>query len=128
MKPLVHVWEPASADVNWYWGGSTAFGSELVKLIRLLMIVSRPPLTVAVTVTVKGAPAVAVDGAVKLRTAWGPAQPDTIEKATADISAKLIVRGSLPNRNPRNLFVFMRENLKARLRSRFSYAGEGSLF
>jgi len=32
-KPLVHVWEPASAEVNWYSRGRTAAGSELVKLM-----------------------------------------------------------------------------------------------
>ena len=51
------------------------------------MIVSRCPPTVTVTVTVKGVPAVAVEGAVKLRTACGVAQPNVIEIAIAAINA-----------------------------------------
>ena len=33
VKPLVHVWEPASAGVKRYRLGRTAAGSELVKLM-----------------------------------------------------------------------------------------------
>ena len=47
-----------------------------MKCIRLLMTVSRFPLIVAVTVTVKGKPAVAECGAVKFKTACVVPQPE----------------------------------------------------
>lgn len=52
----------------------------------LLIIVSRVPPTVTVTVIVKGEPAVAVAGAVKSRIACWVPQPNVIEIVTAVIN------------------------------------------
>lgn len=87
VNPLIQAWEPASTEVNSYLPGRIAAGSELVKLMRLLIIVSRVPLIVAVTVTVKGVPAVATEGAVKLRTACGLPQPRGIASPRTALSA-----------------------------------------
>ena len=56
--------------------GRTAAGSELVKWMWLLMTVSGFPSYSTFTVTVKGMPAVVVDGATKSRVACVVPQPD----------------------------------------------------
>lgn len=60
--------------------------SELVNTMELLITVSRLPLTVAVTVMVKDEPAMALEGAVMLRTACVP-QPNVTNPATAVLNA-----------------------------------------
>ena len=64
-----------------------AAGSELVKCMWLLIMVSRFPWTVTVTITVNGEPAVAVEGAVKSSIACGVAQPNVIDIAIAAVNA-----------------------------------------
>src|SRR5579864_1024461 len=54
----------------------------------LLIIVSCLPSIVTLTVTVKGEPAVTVEGAVKLRIACGVAQPKVIDTATIAVNAQ----------------------------------------
>ena len=77
-----------------------AAGSELVKCMTLLTIVSRSPPTVAVTVTVKGEPAVAVEGAEKLRIACGLPQPNVIDIATAVVNRhSRRVNAAIPDRD-----------------------------
>jgi hypothetical protein len=56
--------------------------------MKLLIIVSRLPSTVAVTVTVKGEPAVTVGGAVKLRIAWAFPQPEAIDNVIKAVNAR----------------------------------------
>ena len=51
--------------------------------MTLLMMVSRVPLIVTVTVTVNGEPAVAVEGDEKFRIACGLPQPSVIDSAIA---------------------------------------------
>lgn len=87
LKPLGQVYEPASAAVNWWSRGRTAAGSELVKCIALLIDLSRLPLTIAVTVTVKGEPVIAVEGALTTRYAAGVPQPNVTNPATDAINA-----------------------------------------
>ena len=60
--------------------------------MKLLTIVSRSFPIVTVTVTVKGEPAVAVDGAVKLRFACGVPQPHVTDIAIAAV--KVLSRGA----------------------------------
>ena len=67
--------------------GRTAAGSELVKCMALLIIVSRLPLAVTVTVRVIGVPAVAAEGAVKSRVACVVPQPNAIDTAIAVVNA-----------------------------------------
>ena len=64
-----------------------AAGSELVKCMRLLIIVSLFPWIVTVTITVNGEPAVAAEGAVKSSIACGVAQPSVIDIAIAAVNA-----------------------------------------
>jgi hypothetical protein len=64
VTPFVKVWEPASLAVKEYPPGSIAAGSELVKCMALLIIVSRLAPTMAVTVMVKGEFAATLGGAV----------------------------------------------------------------
>jgi len=65
-----------------------AAGSELVKDMTLLMIVSRFPSMVAVTVTVNGEPAIAVVGTENLRTACGVEQFDAIDSPIVAITSR----------------------------------------
>jgi len=63
-----------------------AAGSELVKCMWLLIMVSRFPWIVTVTITENGKPAVAVGGAVKASIACGVAQPNVIDIAIAALN------------------------------------------
>ena len=64
-----------------------AAGSELVNVMTLLIMVSRVPLMVTVTVIVKGEPTVAVEGDEKFRIACGLPQPSVIDSAIAVVRA-----------------------------------------
>src|ERR1035441_8922792 len=73
-----------------------------------LMIVSRFPSAVTVTVTVKGEPAVTVEGAVNSRIACVVPQPNAIDTAIAAVNTRSRrAAGSFPRSNlqdlPRNL-------------------------
>lgn len=56
--------------------------------MELLITVSRLPPTIAVTVTVKGEPAIALEGIVILRVACGVPQPNVTNPATAVLSTQ----------------------------------------
>lgn len=60
--------------------------SELVKCMGLLKIVSLRPSTIAVTVTVKGEPTIALEGALISRFALGEPQPNATNPATAALN------------------------------------------
>jgi hypothetical protein len=69
-------------------GGRTAALSELVKRMGLLIIVSRLPLSTAVTVMVKGERATALEGALISRIAWPEPQPTDINPAIATLNER----------------------------------------
>ena len=56
--------------------------------MELLIAVSRLPPTIAVTVTVKGEPAIALEGMAMLRVAYGVPQPNVTNPATAVLSTQ----------------------------------------
>ena len=60
--------------------------SELVKCMGLLKIVSLRPSTIAVTVTVKGEPTIALEGALISRLALGEPQPKAVNPAIAALN------------------------------------------
>lgn len=61
--------------------------SELVKCMGLLKIVSLRPSTIAVTVTVKGEPTIALEGALISRFAAGEPQLNATNPAIAALNA-----------------------------------------
>ena len=69
-----------------------------MKCTGLLMIVSGLPLIVAVTVTVNGEPAVALEGVVNCRIAWGLAQLLDSSHIAILMARKVIVTWSLVGR------------------------------
>lgn len=77
--------------------------SELVKWMKLLIILSRDPSYMVVTLIVKGVPAATAEGAVMSRVACGVAQLSVINTEAVMTNFQICELRTLPDRDGRNL-------------------------